>query len=149
MKVFIRALLFDNNAVHGIMNLVQRLYCANAPNVPFGPDCQRHLGITSIQAAVRKGKLAERVTLPVFLACLFLHSDAESARLLKRDTPECYAEKFVSCTNNSSGVVYLVSLGRIVRKKCRDLPATRKVLASTTKPHSEWFTRQLRRVHML
>ncbi|CAM9894067.1 unnamed protein product [Ascophyllum nodosum] len=62
---------------------------------PWGQP--RHLGITSIQAAVRKGKLAERVTLPVFLACLFLHSDAESARLLKRDTPECYAEKFEAC----------------------------------------------------
>ncbi|CAM9656904.1 unnamed protein product [Scytosiphon promiscuus] len=53
----------------------------------------RYLDIASTEAAVRRGGLGERATLPAFLACLLLHSNEVASSLLEKPTVDGYAAR--------------------------------------------------------
>ncbi|CAN0337215.1 unnamed protein product [Pylaiella littoralis] len=51
----------------------------------------RYMDVRSTEAAVRRGGLGERVTLPAFVACLLLHSDGVTTSLLERTPVDGFA----------------------------------------------------------
>lgn len=55
----------------------------------------RYIDVRFTEAAVRRGGLGERVTLPAFLACLLLHSDGLAQGLLDRAPVDGYADRLV------------------------------------------------------
>ncbi|CAM9729255.1 unnamed protein product [Ectocarpus sp. 4 AP-2014] len=55
----------------------------------------RYIDVKSTEAAVRRGGLRDRATLPAFLACLLLHSDDVASALLEKPPMDGYTDRLV------------------------------------------------------
>lgn len=63
------------------------------------------MDVRSTEAAVRRGGLGERVTLPAFVACLLLHSDGVTTSLLERTPVDGFADRLVRRTFQTTGII--------------------------------------------
>ncbi|CAM9738525.1 unnamed protein product [Ectocarpus fasciculatus] len=57
----------------------------------------RYIDVRSTEAAVRRGGLGDRATLPAFLACLLLHSDDVASALLEKPPMDGYTDRLEAC----------------------------------------------------
>ncbi|CAM9753251.1 unnamed protein product [Laminaria digitata] len=71
----------------------------------------RYIDVRFTKAAIRRGGIGERVTLPAFLACLLIHSREVASSLLERPPPDGYSERLEACPA-------LWSDGRITPQSC-------------------------------